>query len=80
MLSLSCFSYGHFLEPSKTVFNVQASILQKARDLFHDLGVQVVTGSRFFGGFVGETTQQLILFLKRLRFGLIAFNSSLMLP
>ena len=47
-------AYGLFPEPSKTVLVVQASILQRARDLFHDLGVKVVTGSRFLGGFVGE--------------------------
>ena len=40
--------------PSKTVLVVQASILQRARDLFHDLGVKVVTGSQFLRGFVGE--------------------------
>ena len=45
---------GYFPKPSKTVLVVQASILQRERDLFHDLGVKVVIGSRFLGGFVGE--------------------------
>ena len=47
-------AYGYFPKSSRTVLIVQASILQRARDLFHDLGVKVVTGSRFLGGFVGE--------------------------
>ena len=47
-------AYGYFPEPSKTVLVVRSSYLQKANDLFHDLGVRVVTGSRFLGGFVGE--------------------------
>ena len=55
-------AYGYFPEPSKTVVVVQASILQKARDLFHDLGVKVVTGSRFLRGLLVSTLWLLILF------------------
>ena len=33
---------------------VWSSDLDRANDLFCDLGVCVVTDSRFFGGFVGE--------------------------
>ena len=47
-------AYGYFPEPSKTVLVVRSSDLQKANDLFHDFGINVVTGSRFLGGFVGE--------------------------
>ena len=47
-------AYGYFPEPSKTVLVVRSSDLERANDLFHDLGVSVVTGSRFLGGFVGE--------------------------
>ena len=47
-------AYGYFPEPSKTVLVVGSSDLERASDLFHDLGVSVVTGSRFLGGFVGE--------------------------
>ena len=33
---------------------VQSSDLERTNDLFCDLGVRVVTGSRFLGGFVRE--------------------------
>jgi len=47
-------AYGYFPEPCKTVLVVQPSDMQKATDMFHDLGVKVVSSSRFLGGFVGE--------------------------
>ena len=47
-------AYGYFPEPSKTVLVVGSSDLERASDLFCDLGVSVVTGSRFLGGFMGE--------------------------
>ena len=47
-------AYGYFPEPSKTVLVVGSSDLERASDLFRDLGISVVTGSRFLGGFVGE--------------------------
>ena len=47
-------AYGYFPEPSKTVLVVRSSDLERANDLFHDLGVSVVTGSQFLGGFMGE--------------------------
>ena len=47
-------AYGYFPEPSKTVLVVGSSDVERASDLFRDLGVNVVTGSWFPGGFVGE--------------------------
>ena len=47
-------TYGYFPEPSKTVLVVASSDLERVSDLFCDLGVSVVTGSRFLAGFVGE--------------------------
>ena len=47
-------AYGYFPEPSKTVLVVGSSDLERASGLFHDIGISVVTGSRFLGGFVGE--------------------------
>ena len=47
-------AYGYFPEPSKTVLVVGSSDLERASDLFRDLGVSVVTGSWFLGRFVGE--------------------------
>ena len=45
---------GYFPEASKTVMVVGSSDLERASDLFRDLGVSVVTGSRFLGGLMGE--------------------------
>ena len=45
---------GYFPEPSKTVLVVGSSDLERASDLFCDLGVSVVTGSQFLGGFKGK--------------------------
>jgi len=46
-------AYRYFPEPCKTVLVVQPSDMQETTDMFHDLGVRVVSGSRFLGGFVG---------------------------
>jgi len=47
-------AYGYFPEPCKTVLIVEPSDMPEATDMFHDLGVRVVSGSWFLGGFVGE--------------------------
>ena len=49
-------AYGYFPEPSKTVLVVGPSDIQQASELFADLGIKVVTGGRFLGGFIGEKT------------------------
>ena len=47
--------YGYHPEPSKTVLVVGPSDVQQASELFNDLGIKVVSGGRFLGGFVGES-------------------------
>ena len=47
--------YGYHPEPSKTVLIVGPSDVQRAFALFSDLGIRVVSGGRFLGGFIGES-------------------------
>ena len=46
--------YWYFVEPSKSKVVVDPSYVVEAKSVFDDLGVQVVTSSRFLGGFVGD--------------------------
>ena len=46
--------YGYHPEPSKTVLVVDPSDVQQASALFSDLGIKIVSGGRFLGGFIGE--------------------------
>ena len=46
--------FGYFPQPAKTVLVVGPSYVNQATLLFSDLGIRVVSGSRFLGGFVGE--------------------------
>ena len=47
-------TYGYHPEPSKTVLVVGPSDVQQVSTLFSDLGIRVVSGGRFLGGFIGE--------------------------
>ena len=47
-------SFGYFPEPRKTVLIVGPMDHQRATDLFSNLGVRVMAGSRFLGGFIGR--------------------------
>ena len=47
--------YGYYPAPSKTVLVVGPSDIQQASELFGDLGIKVVSGGRFLGGFIGES-------------------------
>ena len=46
--------FGYFPQPAKTVLVVGPSFVNQATSMFSDLGIKVVSGSRFLGGFVGE--------------------------
>ena len=46
--------YGYHPEPSQTVLVVSPSDVQQASALFSDLGIKIVSGGRFLGGFIGE--------------------------
>ena len=46
--------YGYYPEPSKSVLLVDPQFEEKAVALFSGVGVKVVSGSRFLGGFIGD--------------------------
>jgi hypothetical protein len=52
-------AYGYFPEPKKSFLVVKPEFLIEAKSLFErEFGVQVVSGKRFLGGFVGEGTER----------------------
>jgi hypothetical protein len=50
---------GYFPEPSKSILIVREHNKEAAQESFKDLGFTIVTGSRYFGGFIGEAPNQL---------------------
>ena len=50
--------YSYFLEPNKSVLVVSPWNVPQAEALFMGCGLQIVTGSRYLGGFVGTDTKQ----------------------
>jgi hypothetical protein len=51
-------SYGYYPEPHKSYLVVAPQFLEEAKTLFEDLGVEVVTGHRFLGGFIGDPSSK----------------------
>ena len=47
-------AFGYFPEPTKSFIVVGEQFMTKAKALFHDLGVRVVTGYCYLGGFIGD--------------------------
>ena len=45
---------GYYPEPTKSILVVAERNVPRANEYFHEMGIQVVTGSRYLGGFVGE--------------------------
>ena len=45
---------GYFPDPTKSIFVVSEQNVPRAKEYFRGMGVQVVTGSRYLGGFIGE--------------------------
>ena len=73
--------HEYFSEPFKTVLVVWSSDLKKANDLFHDLGVCLVTSLWFLGGFVGEQSLEAYMSLikLKLRYSVSVFSIFVML-
>ncbi len=47
-------AYGYYLQPAKSILVVHPSFVVEADRMFSDLGIRVVTGGRFLGGFIGD--------------------------
>ena len=45
---------GYFTDPTKSILVVSEQNVPRDKDYFRGMGVQVVTGSRYLGGFIGE--------------------------
>ena len=45
-------SRGYFPEPTKSILVVDPRNLPRVENFFHGMGVKIVTGSRYLGGFV----------------------------
>ena len=56
------FKYGYYPEPKKTMLIVDKEYDSEAHAKFDHLGVKVVRGHRFVGGFIGdiEATNQFV--------------------
>ena len=45
---------GYFQGPTKSILMVAESNVPRAKEYFRGIGIHVVTGSRYLGGFIGE--------------------------
>ena len=48
--------YGYFPEPSKSILVVNEKFIADAKTLLEPMGLTVVTGSRYLGGFVRQSS------------------------
>ena len=51
-------AYGYFPEPTKSLFVVDEHFHSEAESPFQDLGVCIVSGHRYLGGFIGDLNQR----------------------
>ena len=49
---------GYFPEPTKSILVVSEKNVPRAKEYFRRMGVQVVTGSRYLGGCIGEQEKE----------------------
>ena len=47
-------SQGYYLEPTKRILVVAPGNVAREEDLFRGLGIKVVTGHRYLGGYIGD--------------------------
>ena len=45
---------GYFPEPTNSILVVAPMNVSREEEFFHGMGLQVVTGSRYLGGFIGD--------------------------
>ena len=49
---------GYYLEPTKSILVVAKGNVPRAKEYFRGMGIQVVTGRIYLGGFVGERAME----------------------
>ena len=67
--------FGYYPEPQKTILVVDPNNELRAKELFDELGITVVPGQRFLGGFIGAKVALLRMWNKRCRHGYIVLKS-----
>jgi hypothetical protein len=60
-------AYGYYPEPEKSYLVVDPSNVDKAREIFGNLGVRVVNGQRFLGGYVGDVEGKTVYASKKVQ-------------
>jgi hypothetical protein len=60
-------NYGYYPEPTKSFLVVAPQFEEKAKILFSDIGVQIVTGQRFLGGYIGCDTGKALYMEKKVK-------------
>jgi hypothetical protein len=58
-------AYGYFPEPAKSYLIVAPEFVEQAKEVFEQFGVNVVSGQRFLGGFIGNETEKEIHIRKK---------------
>ena len=61
--------YGYHPEPEKCILIVDAEHEAEANSMFQDLGIKVVKGYRFLGGFIGDSETTNNFYTSRLQGG-----------
>lgn len=51
--------FGYYLEPTKSILLVQPADVQRAAEIFSDLKVEIQTGARYLGGYLGTKEKKL---------------------
>ena len=52
---------GYYTEPTKSILVVAERNVPRAKEYFRGMGIRVVTGSRYLGGFVGDPLHECLL-------------------
>ena len=68
-------SFGYFPEPAKCVVVVDPRFKDTAVAMFSDIGVKVVSGNRFLGGYVGDENGYIEFIEKKVKLWVSCVNS-----
>ena len=49
---------GYFPEPTKSILTIKPAMVEQAKARFDNLRFEVVTGTRYMGGFIGTTADE----------------------